>query len=42
MLFETGEPTERTETTRVRFLNDVLAVPDLDYIEAALMNALAG
>ena len=40
MLFETGEATERTETAKVRFHNDVLSIPNLDYIEAALLNAL--
>ena len=40
MLFETGEPVERTELARVRYHNDVLSVPNLDYIEAALLNAL--
>lgn len=40
MLFETGEPTEKTESARVRFHNDVLSVPNLDYIEVALLNAL--
>lgn len=40
MLFETGEATERTEVSKVRLHNDVLSVPDLDYIEATLLNAL--
>jgi chemosensory pili system protein ChpC len=40
MLFETGSPIERTEVAKVRFNNDVLSVPNLDYIEAALLNAL--
>lgn len=40
MLFETGEATERTETSRIRFHNDVLSVPNLDYIEVSLLNAL--
>lgn len=40
MLFETGEPTERTEISRIRLNNDVLSVPNLDYIEVALLNAL--
>ena len=40
MLFETGEATERTEIVRIRFHEDVLSVPNLDYIEAALLNAL--
>ena len=40
MLFETGEETERMESARIRFHNDVLSVPNLDYLEAALLNAL--
>lgn len=40
MLFKTGESIERTELSRVRFHNDVLSVPNLDYIEVALLNAL--
>jgi chemosensory pili system protein ChpC len=40
MLFETGEVLERTEAAKVRFHNDVLSVPNLDYIEVALLNAL--
>jgi chemosensory pili system protein ChpC len=40
MLFETGDSLERTEVAKVRFNNDVLSVPNLDYIEAALLNAL--
>jgi chemosensory pili system protein ChpC len=40
MLFETGEAVERTEIQKVRFHNDVLSIPNLDYIEAALLNVL--
>lgn len=40
MLFETGEAVERTEVSKIRLHNDVLSVPNLDYIEAALLNAL--
>ena len=40
MLFETGESVERTEVAKVRFHDDVLSVPNLDYLEAALLNAL--
>lgn len=39
MLFETGEAVERTELAKVRYHNDVLSIPNLDYIEAALLNA---
>ena len=40
MIFETGEAVQRTETSRVRFHDDVLSVPNLDYVEAALLNAM--
>jgi chemosensory pili system protein ChpC len=40
MLFETGDTIERTEIAKVRFNNDVLSVPNLDYLEAALLNAI--
>lgn len=40
MLFETGESVERTESSRVRFNNDLLSIPNLDYIEAAILNVL--
>ena len=40
MLFETGDAIERTEIAKVRFNNDVLSVPNLDCLEAALLNAL--
>lgn len=41
MLFETGESVEKTELARVRFHNDVLSVPDLDYLESTLLTAIA-
>lgn len=40
MLFETSEPVQRTESSRVRFQDDVLSIPNLDYVEAALLNVL--
>ena len=40
MLFETGGTIEPTEIAKVRFNNDVLSVPNLGYLEAALLNAL--
>ncbi len=40
MIFDSGEQIERTESSRVHFHNDTLSVPNLDYIEAALLNAL--
>ena len=42
MLFETGEASAQTEISKVRFNNDVYSIPNLDYIEAAVLNALAG
>lgn len=39
-LFETGEGATRTELTRVRFGNDVVSVPDLDYLEWSVANVL--
>ena len=35
-LFETGEPPERTELLRARYLDEVISVPDFDYIEAEI------
>lgn len=40
MMFETGEPLARTELARVRFNEDVVSVPNLEYVEAALLNAM--
>ena len=40
MVFETGEQIARTESAKVRFHNDVLSIPNLDYMEVALINAL--
>jgi chemosensory pili system protein ChpC len=40
MLFETDEIPEKTETARVRFEDDIISIPDLDYFEAALRNIL--
>ena len=39
MLFETGEDFERTEHCRVRFRYEVLPIANLDYLEAAFLNA---
>ena len=39
MLFETGEDFERTEHCRVRFRYEVLSIANLDYLEAAFLNA---
>ena len=40
MLVNTGGTVERTEVAKVRFNNDVLSVPNLNYLEEALLNAL--
>ena len=40
MIFDTGEEVQRTESARVRFNNDLLSIPNLDYLEVALLNAL--
>lgn len=40
MLIETGEEAGRTELARVRFENDLVSIPDLDYVEACLRNVL--
>lgn len=40
MLFATPEPTARTERAKVRFENDIVSIPDLDYIEASFRNVL--
>ena len=38
MLFDTGDETLKTEVTKVRFEDQILSVPDLDYLEAAIQN----
>ena len=40
MLFATGEEPGRTERARVRFEDQVIAVPNLDFVEAAVTNVL--
>jgi chemosensory pili system protein ChpC len=40
MLFETGESAARTETDRVRFEDGVISIPDLDYVETAILNVI--
>ena len=40
MLFATSEPLARTERAKVRFENDIVSIPDLDYIEASFRNVL--
>ena len=40
MLFETGESAARTETDIVRFEDEVISIPDLDYVETAILNVI--
>ena len=40
MLFATPEAVARTERAKVRFENDIVSIPDLDYIEASFRNVL--
>jgi len=37
MLIVTGETPARTETDRVRFEDAVISIPDLDYVEASIL-----
>ena len=41
MLFETGEVSAKTEISRVRFEDEIISIPDLDYVEAAIIDAMA-
>ncbi len=40
MLFETGETPEKTETNRVRFEDEIISIPDLDYVETAILKVM--
>jgi chemosensory pili system protein ChpC len=40
MLFATPEAVARTERAKVRFENDIVSIPHLDYIEASFRNVL--
>ena len=42
MLFDTGESSGKTEVIKVTFENDVVSIPDLDYIEACIRNVIIG
>ena len=42
MLFETGDAAQQTEIVKIRFRNDVLSIPNLDYIQLVLLNVLMG
>ena len=35
-LFETGEAVEKTELMKVRYLDDIVSIPDLDYVETEI------
>ena len=35
-LFQTDEPTEKTELMKVRYLHEMVSIPDLDYIESEI------
>lgn len=37
LIIETGEETEKTEVCRVRFRNEMLAIPDVEFLENALL-----
>jgi len=39
-LFETGEPTTRTELHKVRFGNEIVSIPDFDYLEWSVAQVL--
>ena len=38
-LFATDEPINRTELARARYANDIVAVPDLDFVESAILES---
>lgn len=40
LIIETGEDTEKTEVCRVRFQNEMLAIPDVEFVENSLLSAL--
>lgn len=39
-LFETGEQHERTELMKARFADEIVSIPDLDYIESSILSVL--
>jgi chemosensory pili system protein ChpC len=41
-LFETGETPERTELLRARYLDEIISVPDFDYIESEIQRVAFG
>ncbi len=40
-IFDIGETPERTELMRVRFADDLVSIPDLDYVESSILSSLA-
>lgn len=40
VIIETGESTERTEVCRVRFRNDTLSIPDMEYLEESVLSVI--
>jgi hypothetical protein len=40
-LFETGEPSERTELMRAAFADQLVSVPDVDFVEAAIKTVVS-
>lgn len=40
MLIDTGESVGRTEAARVRFEDDIISIPDLDYLEAEILSVM--
>ena len=40
MLIDTGESTTQTEIARVKFGEEVLSIPDLDYVESAIREVM--
>lgn len=39
-LFETGEETEKTELQKARYADEVVSIPDLDYVENAILSVI--
>ncbi len=40
LIIETGEDTEKTEVCRIRFRNEMLAIPDVEFLESALLETV--
>ncbi len=41
-LFETGEPAEKTELMKARFADQIISIPDFDYIETEIRRVAFG